>query len=269
MPLNSSRPNHAASAGRRYRKDLPTENDEASTELSFVVAIDGPAGAGKSTASRMLADRLGFQFLDTGAMYRCVTLAALQARVDLNDRQAVTLLANQLTIRLEGERVTLDGVDVSEAIRAPEVSAAIGAIADNEQVRSLLSNLQRQWAQGKRVVTEGRDQGTVVFHDSPCKIFLTASDQERAKRRCEELNNKGIVARYEDVLAQQQLRDQEDTSRKVGGLKIADDATVVLTDGLTLDQVVDRLVEIVRSRSILPQNHLRVANEPTSSSGHE
>lgn len=245
MPPNSTRTTNASS-GRRLRRDLPTDIDEALLDKSFVVAIDGPAGAGKSTASRMLAQRLGFDFLDTGAMYRCVTWAVLQARIDPRDQSAVTKLASELNIDLQPETVTLDGVDVSDAIRTPEVSAAIGAIADNEQVRTLLSKWQREWASGKRVVTEGRDQGTVVFHDAPCKIFLTASDQERARRRCEELNSKGIEARFEDVLAQQQQRDREDTGRKVGGLKVAADARMVLTDGLTLEQVVDQLVEIVR-----------------------
>ena len=248
MPLNQSPLPNAPAPGRRLRRDLPTDIDQALVDQSFVVAIDGPAGAGKSTASRVLADRLGFDFLDTGAMYRCVTLAALQSQIDVRDRAAVTQLASGLIIRLEAERVTLNGMDVSDAIRAPEVSAAIGAVADNEQVRALLSAWQRDWATGKRVVTEGRDQGTVVFHDSSCKIFLTASNEERARRRCEELNNKGIEARFEDVLAQQEQRDREDMDRKVGGLKIADDATVVLTDGLTLEQVVDRLVEIVRMK---------------------
>ena len=249
MPLNSFSKPEAANAGRRLRRDLPTDIDQALLNQSFVVAIDGPAGAGKSSASRLLADRLGFDFLDTGAMYRCVTLAALRANLDLRDHAAVANLARTLTIRLEPDRITLDEIDVSDAIRAPEVSSAIGAIADNEQVRARLSELQRMWAHGKRVVTEGRDQGTVVFHDSPCKIFLTASNEERAKRRCEELNSKGIDANYEDVLAQQEQRDREDMTRKVGGLKIADDAIVVLTDGFTLDEVVDRLIEIVRSRT--------------------
>lgn len=249
MPLNQSPLPNAPASGRRLRRDLPTEFDPALVDQSFVVAIDGPAGAGKSTASRVLAERLGFDFLDTGAMYRCVTLAALQTQIDVRDQAAVTQLAGGLVIRLEAERVTLDGVDVSHAIRAPEVSAAIGAVADNEQVRALLSGWQRTWATGKRVVTEGRDQGTVVFHDSPCKIFLTASNEERARRRCEELNSKGIEARLEDVLAQQEQRDREDMTRRVGGLKIAEDATVVLTDGLTLEQVVDRLVDIVRMKA--------------------
>ncbi len=248
--------------GRRLRADLPTDIDDALADKSFVVAIDGPAGAGKSTASRLLAERLGFEFLDTGAMYRCVTLAALQSQVNLRDQAAVMGLASGLVIRLEPQQVTLNGIDVSEAIRAPEVSASIGAIADNEQVRALLSRWQREWAGGKRVVTEGRDQGTVVFHDSPCKIYLTASDEERARRRCEELNAKGIEARFEDVLAQQQQRDREDTCRAVGGLKRADDAELVLTDGMTLEQVVDRLIEIVRSRvATLSKGH-------TSRTGH-
>lgn len=243
---------------RRLRTDLPKDIDEALLDKSFVVAIDGPAGAGKSTASRMLAQRLGFEFLDTGAMYRCVTLAVLQAQIDPRDQVAVTRLAKELTIRLQPETVTLNGVDVSDAIRSPEVSAAIGAIADNQQVRTLLSQWQREWADGKRVVTEGRDQGTVVFYDAPCKIFLTATDEERARRRCEELNSKGIEVRFEDVLAQQQQRDREDTGRKIGGLKVAEDASVVLTDGLTLEQVVDRLVEIVRGQaSSLPRRETK------------
>ncbi len=195
----------------------------------------------------MLAERLGFEFLDTGAMYRCVTLAALESSLDPRDTSSITRLASDLVISLDGERVTLNGVDVSAAIRAPEVSSAIGAVADNEQVRSLLSRWQRDWALGKRVVTEGRDQGTVVFHDSPCKIFLTASNEVRARRRCEELNAKGIQAQFADVLAQQEQRDREDMQRKVGGLKVAEDARVVLTDGMSLDEVVDKLVEIVRA----------------------
>lgn len=258
-----------ACAGRRNRKDLPTDIDEALANQSFVVAIDGPAGAGKSTASRLLAERLGFDFLDTGAMYRCVTLAALQAGINASDGTAIAQLASELAIRLEGEKVTLNGVDVSDAIRAPAVSAAIGKVADNEHVRALLSQMQRDWAVGKRVVTEGRDQGTVVFQDSPCKIFLTASNEVRARRRCEELKGKGIDAIYEDVLSQQEQRDREDMARKVGGLKIADDASVVLTDGLTLDEVVQKLIEIVRSKVVTRPRGSRASSDCMVENRHE
>lgn len=212
---------------------------------SFVVAIDGPAGAGKSTASRHLAERLGFDFLDTGALYRCVTLAVLRAGIDSASQAKVSQLAGKLDIRLEGDCVWLDGQEVSHEIRTPEVSAAIGRIADNPEVREQLTRMQREWVKGKRAVTEGRDQGTVVFSDSPCKIFLTASDDERARRRCEELSAKGIQLSFEQVLAQQKNRDAEDTSRTVGGLRMAPDAVELITDGMTLDEVVDRMAEIV------------------------
>ncbi len=214
---------------------------------TFVVAIDGPAGAGKSTASKLLANRMGFEFLDTGAMYRCVTLAVLQAGLDAADHQQVARLARSLNIRLDGDRVWLDGNDVSEIIRTPDVSKAIGKIADNPQVREHLTALQRIWAEGKQAVTEGRDQGTVVFHDSPCKIFLTASDDERARRRQEELAAKGIEVTFEEVLQQQIDRDAEDRQRPIGGLKKADDAHLLITDGMTLDEVVDAMVVIVES----------------------
>ena len=215
---------------------------------SFVVAIDGPAGSGKSTASRQLAERLGFDFLDTGALYRCVTLAVLRAGVDSRNSAEVSRLSGKLDIRLRGDSVWLDGEDVTNAIRTPEVSAAIGKVADNEKVREQLTILQRKLVSGKRAVTEGRDQGTVVFYDSPCKIFLTASDEERARRRCEELASKGIDLSLEEVLAQQRSRDAEDCNRSVGGLKKADDAELLITDGMSLAEVVDRMVEIVMAK---------------------
>lgn len=215
---------------------------------SIVVAIDGPAGAGKSTASRLLAERLDFDFLDTGALYRCVTLAVLRSGIDSSQCQAVHELARNLDIRLENDTVWLSQENVTDAIRTPEVSGAIGQIADNPQVRGLLSEMQRNWARGKRVVSEGRDQGTEVFFDSPCKIFLTATDEERARRRHDELAAKGISISLEEVLHQQSVRDRADRDRKVGGLRRAEDAILLVTDGLTLNEVVDRMVAIVRER---------------------
>lgn len=218
---------------------------------TWVVAIDGPAGAGKSSASRLLAERLGFEFLDTGAMYRCVTLAVIRSGINPEDQSQVLQLASKLRIQLSGAKVWMDDEDVSEAIRSPDVSRAIGRIADNQPVRRLLSRWQREWANGKHVVTEGRDQGTEVFYDAPCKIFLTATDRTRAERRREELARKGIELSVEQVLDQQTLRDQEDQRREVGGLRCAADAVMLVTDGLELEQVVDRMVELVAAK--MPQ----------------
>lgn len=213
-----------------------------------VITIDGPAGAGKSSVAGTLAKSLGFDFLDTGALYRCVTLACLRANVSLRDEAAVLRVAEGLVIQLDGSRVLMNGEDVSDAIRRPEVSRSIGAIADNQSVRSLLTSIQRECAADRCMVTEGRDQGTVVFPESPCKIFLVASPEERAQRRLKELAEKKIAASYEEILELQQRRDAEDSARAVGALRQADDAVVVCTDGLSLDEVVQQLRRIVAER---------------------
>lgn len=214
----------------------------------MIVAIDGPAGAGKSTISRRLAERLGFAFLDTGAMYRAVALAALRRGFGLDDSDAISRLADGLTIDFDGIHTLLNGEDVSDAIRTTEVSAAVHLAADNVAVRHRLVELQRQIAAGRDIVTEGRDQGTVAFPTAECKIFLTASRQERARRRFDELTARGEAVTYEEILAQQDDRDQRDARRPVGALIKAADAVEVCTDSLSLDQVVDRLERIVRER---------------------
>ncbi len=214
----------------------------------LVVAIDGPAGAGKSTVARLLAGQLQFDFLDTGALYRCVTLAVLQAGLDPSDTLAVTELAQTLHIDLDGESVRLNGEDVSQAIRTPRVASSIGTIADNLAIRQRLTQWQRDWTCRRRVVTEGRDQGSEVFHDAPCKIFLVASREERARRRLQELQQRGIEVDFDTVLQQQDQRDQEDFSRPVGGLRKAVDAIEVCTTGLSLADVVAQLLELVTAR---------------------
>ena len=212
---------------------------------AMVVTIDGPAGAGKSTIARRLAERLGFAFLDTGAMYRAVALAALRRGWGDNDADQIAQVAQELAIDFDGTRTLLDGEDVSQAIRTSEVSAAVYLAADNIAVRRRLVELQQQIGANRDLVTEGRDQGTVAFPQAECKIFLTASPAERARRRFEELQSRGEPTTFDEVLAQQTIRDERDATRPVGALLKAADAVEVCTDGLTLEQVVDRLDEIV------------------------
>ncbi len=213
----------------------------------MIVTIDGPAGAGKSSAARELARRLGFRFLDTGAMYRAVALAGIQRGVDLADAEALAGLARQLRVELAGDRVLVDGQDVTDAIRTLEVTGATHWAADNPAVRTVLVEWQRAAAAGADVVTEGRDQASVVFPEAECKIFLTADEVERARRRQRDLAERGEDVPLDEVLSTQRLRDQRDASRPVGPLVKAAGAIEVPTDGLSLDEVVDRLEQVVRS----------------------
>ncbi len=188
----------------------------------MIVTLDGPAGAGKSTIARQLADRLGFAFLDTGAMYRSVTLVAVRNHGPWDDPQALTELASQCQIEMDGSRVYLNGEDVSELIRSHEVTSHIHYLADNSAVRERMVALQRGFAEGQDIVTEGRDQGTIAFPNAECKIFLTASAEERARRRVQELRARGQQITVDEVLAQQNERDHRDSTREVGRLGAGD-----------------------------------------------
>ena len=212
----------------------------------MIVTIDGPAGAGKSSAARGLARRLSFRFLDTGAMYRAVTLAARERGLDLADPEQLNLLVRSIRVELAGDRVMLEGRDVTDAIRKFEIATATHYAADNPVVRAQLVIWQRDAAAGADVVTEGRDQGTVVFPHAECKIFLTADEQERARRRHRDLATRGEDIPFDEVLTNQQLRDLRDASRSVGALVKAEDAIEVSTDGLTPDEVIAELERIVR-----------------------
>ena len=216
----------------------------------MIITIDGPAGAGKSTVARALARRLGFRFLDTGAMYRAVALAALRRGYDWDMPDDLARLALKLNIEVDGERILLDGEDVSEAVRTTEVTAVTRYAADNPQVRGHLVELQRRAAGASDIVVEGRDQGTVAFPRAECKIFLTAGAEERAKRRLQDLQSQGEPVAFEEVLAAQQRRDGEDASRAVGPLCKAPDAVEVRTDGLTFEQVVDQLERIAGEKMV-------------------
>ncbi len=212
----------------------------------MIVTIDGPAGSGKSTAARGLAARLGFQFLDTGAMYRVVGFVCLQRKVDLSDEAAVADVARDVAITLEDDRVLADGADVTAAIRTPEVTRAASVVAAGAEVRRALARLQRRAAQGRDVVTEGRDQGTVVFPDAECKFYFTADPRERAARRGRELQEQGRHVSLEKLVAEIRARDLRDANREVAPLKCAADAIRVDTSHRTIDEVLDLLEETVR-----------------------
>lgn len=214
----------------------------------MIVTIDGPAGAGKSTVARMLAQRLGFRFLDTGAMYRAVACGALRAGADLNDAAALARIADDLRVELQPERVLIGDDDVTGEIRTAAVTAAVRYAADQPAVRRRLVRLQRQLAANTDLVSEGRDQGTVAFPGAQCKLYLSASPRERAKRRQLEMDDRGEPVDLDELLRQLNERDRQDANRPVGRLQKADDAIEVDTDGLTSEQVVDRLEAIVRSR---------------------
>ena len=213
----------------------------------MIVTIDGPAGAGKSSIAHQVADRLGFEFLDTGAMYRAVTYGALQNDVDLNDPDALAQYASTITLRWEDQCIYLDDVDISEQIRSPVVTKSIRYLADIPRVRDQLSQQQRRIAKGRDVVTEGRDQGTDVFPDAECKIFLTASPEERARRRQQQLADAGKQVTVQEILVAQNQRDLEDRMRDVGRLRAASDAIVLQSDGLSADEVLEKVLEIVEN----------------------
>lgn len=228
------------------------------SQRPFIVAIDGPAGAGKSTASRLVASRLGFAMVDTGAIYRAVALAATRAGVALDDDGRLGALLPQVAIRFApppapgaGQRVLLGDEDVSAAIRTPPMSLGASRVSARPVVRAGLLDLQRRLALAEGnagAVLEGRDIGTVVFPDADAKFFLTASPAERAARRHAELQAKGDRSTFEEVLADQLRRDRDDSERAVAPLKPAADAVVVDTSGIPLDEVVDRLVATVQAR---------------------
>ena len=211
----------------------------------MVIAIDGPAGAGKSSVAWGVADALGFTYLDSGAMYRCVALAAIERGVDLDDGEAMGDLAGSLEIELEGGRVRLDGRDVSAAIREPATSAAASRASVHPRVREAMVARQSQLIESGRYVAEGRDIGTVVSPDSPLKVFLTASAEERARRRAAQTGESESA-----VLAAQRERDARDEGREHSALRAAVDAVEIDTTGLALDEVVARVVALARDRGL-------------------
>jgi cytidylate kinase len=221
----------------------------------LIITIDGPAASGKSTAARLLAHRLGASFLDTGAMYRAVTLAAMQAGIDLKDTDKLpnVIQNSDFHFEIEGNTMTvsIDGADVTDEIRKPYVTANVHYIAACPQARERLVEMQRQFAAGRqKIVTEGRDQGTVAFPDADIKFYLTADPTERAKRRQTDLRSQGgddSLERIQDALEQ---RDASDQNRAVGPLKPAEDAVIIDTTHLTIDGVIDQLLSWVKKKCL-------------------
>jgi cytidylate kinase len=211
----------------------------------MVIAIDGPAGAGKSTVARALAERLGFTYLDSGAMYRCVALAALERGVDVDDPVATGELAESLEIRLEDDRVHICHDDVSVAIRESRISEAASRVSAHPAVREAMVGEQRRLIAAGRYVAEGRDIGTVVSPEAPLKVFLTASPEERARRRAAQTGENPTA-----VLVALRERDARDESREHSALHAADDAVEIDTTGLALDQVIDRIETLARERGL-------------------
>ena len=212
----------------------------------MVIAIDGPAGAGKSTVARAVASALGFTYLNSGAMYRCVALAAIRGGVDVDDDRAVGRLAGELRIEFADDRVLLDGEDVTGEIRAPEVTAAASRVSVHPAVREAMVARQRALIENGDYVAEGRDIGTVVSPDAPLKVFLTASPDERARRRAAETGE-----RVEAVLASQSDRDTRDSEREHGALRTADDSVEIDTTGLDAAQASARVVALARERGLV------------------
>lgn len=219
-----------------------------------VVAIDGPAGAGKSTVARQVAKDLGYIYLDTGAMYRALTLKALRTGVSLEDEDALTKMAKETEIKItykdHTQLIFMDGEDVSEEIRTPRVSQNVSLVAKVPGVRVEMVRLQRELAKGGGVVMDGRDIGSYVLPDAECKIFLTASTAERARRRAGDLKNLGIEVDLKQLEHEIAMRDQIDSTREMAPLVRAEDALLLDTSNMDFYEVVNKVKELIRSKTV-------------------
>ena len=221
--------------------------------MSIAIAIDGPAGAGKSTIARLAAKELGYIYVDTGALYRTIGLAAFRRGLTAEDKEQIIAMLPEIKVALafndrQEQIVLLDGEDVSGLIRTPEISMMASAVSAIPEVRAYLLDLQRDMAHTNNVIMDGRDIGTVVLPDAKIKIFLSASPECRARRRYDELVEKGMDVKYEDILSDVIARDYADSHRDIAPLKPADDAINVDTSGENLETSVNKLLGIMRER---------------------
>lgn len=218
-----------------------------------VVAIDGPAGSGKSTVAKKVAERLGFKYIDSGAMYRAVTYAAMKEGLDLNDENALAEMVEKADIQLEksdkGLRVLYNNTDVTDFIRSAEVSRNTSPVADCIAVRRRLVDMQREYAESSGVVMDGRDIGTEVFPDARYKIYLDADAEERARRRLSDLEASGETADLQKVLADVRERDRRDSSRPVGALRKAENAVIIDSTNMNIDEVAEAIIKIVEENN--------------------
>ena len=220
--------------------------------MGFIVGIDGPAGSGKGTVTKEISKRLGLINIDTGSTYRCVALEIINRGIDLSNKEAIIKIAEEVDIKIEhndnGDRIFLNGVDVSSRIREKDVTSIVSPVSSIVEVRLIMVELQRKLAEGKDIIMEGRDICTYVFPNADVKIYLDANEQERAKRRFKEMQEKGIKMTYEEVLDNIQKRDLNDKTKELGALKVAKDSIIVDTTGMCIEEVVQRIVEIINEK---------------------
>ena len=220
--------------------------------MSFIVAIDGTAGSGKGTMANAISEDLGFLNIDTGATYRCVALASIRANVPYTDVEGMIKLLDDIEIDIQGDHANpiflLNGEDVTKEIRSAEVTKIVSQVSCIPEVRYKLVEIQRKLAVGKNVVLDGRDIGTYVFPNADVKIYLDATEEVRAKRRWLENQEKGIDMTYEEVLENIKMRDKQDKEKEIGALKLADDATYIDTTDLTIEEVKNKIEDIIKEK---------------------
>ncbi len=222
--------------------------------MSFIVAIDGPAGTGKGTITSLISKELGLVNIDTGATYRCVALYAIRNNIKIEEKEKIIASLPNIEIDMQNQngeqKVFLNGEDVSKEIRSKEVSQIVSPVSSIKEVRYKMVEVQRKLAQGKDVIMEGRDITTVVFPEANVKIYMDADEKERAQRRYKEMQEKGIQMTYEEVLKNIQARDKNDKEKEVGALKIAEDAIYLDTTGLSIEEVKDKILNIIKENKI-------------------
>lgn len=220
--------------------------------MSFIVGIDGPAGSGKGTVTKRVANKLGLINIDTGITYRCVALQVLNENVELENTEKIIEIAKNIQIEIDntpnGDIVYLYGKDVTKDIRSKEVTKIVSPVSSIKEVRFLMVDMQRKLAEGKNVIMEGRDICTYVFPNADVKIYLDASIEERAKRRFKENQEKNIDMTYEEVYENIRKRDENDKTKEIGALKVAEDSIIVDATSLSIDEVVEKIIEIIKEK---------------------